>query len=166
MQTFYPIVSEDFLEQAKALDNLRLNKQALEGWQILMVLLELDPLGNDRTPKGWVNHPAVKMWRGYEFALLKYVEAMCEEWRNRGYKTTVDVKAKATYEKAVAKGKVASLDILTLPTWIKDKTKLEDVAKSHRTALLNKNYEYYSQHRWKEGRTGKPDSYEYVWLHA
>ena len=64
MQTFVPLTStvDDI---AKVLDNKRLNKQALEGWQILMTLLELDPQGNHRVPKGWYNHPAVKMWRGH-----------------------------------------------------------------------------------------------------
>ena len=86
MQTFVPLATTDFIQIAKTLDNKRLNKQALEGWQILMTLLELDPLGNDRIPKGWANHPAVKMWRGSETLLMNYVVAMGVEWVSRGYK--------------------------------------------------------------------------------
>jgi hypothetical protein len=82
MQTFVPLTSSN-ADIARVLDNKRLNKQALEGWQILMTLLELDPAGEHREPKGWRNHPAVKMWRGHELALYDYVVAMVTEWKRR-----------------------------------------------------------------------------------
>jgi hypothetical protein len=41
MQTFLPF--KDFDQSAKALDNKRLNKQILEGYQILKVLSNDDP---------------------------------------------------------------------------------------------------------------------------
>ena len=56
MQTFLPYA--DFNKSAEVLDNRRLNKQILEGYQILKVL------GNPDPRAGWRNHPAVKMWRG------------------------------------------------------------------------------------------------------
>ena len=54
MQTFVPLTSS-FEDIARTLDRARLNKQALEGWQILTTLLELDPQGDHRQPKGWGN---------------------------------------------------------------------------------------------------------------
>ena len=157
MQTFIPIATTNFAEIAKTLDNRRLNKQALEGWQILMTLTELDPNGNDRIPKGWRNHPAVVMWRGYECALLDYIVAMCDEWRARGYKTTIDTKARATFATAVAKGR-ATTDLLYPPCIT------ETVATTHRTALLAKEFEWYSQFDWAEDTGSQPLTYEYLWI--
>lgn len=157
MQTFIPIATTNFSEIAKTLDNKRLNKQALEGWQILMTLTELDPLGNDRIPKGWANHPAVKMWRGYETALLHYIIAMCDEWRSRGYNTTIDDKARTTFTTAVMKGRISNK--LVYPPCI-----VEEVATTHRTALLSKYYEWYSQFQWAEDTGSQPPTYEYLWV--
>jgi hypothetical protein len=157
MQTFIPIATTNFSEIAKTLDNKRLNKQALEGWQILMTLTELDPEGNDRIPKGWANHPAVKMWRGYETALLHYIIAMCDEWRSRGFHTTIDDKARTTFTTAVMKGKISTK--LVYPPCI-----VEEVATTHRTALLSKHYEWYSQFQWAEDTGSQPPTYEYLWV--
>ena len=157
MQTFIPIATTNFSEIAKTLDNKRLNKQALEGWQILMTLTELDPDGNDRKPKGWVNHPAVKMWRGYETALLHYIIAMCEEWRARGYHTTIDDKARSTYTTAFMKGRVSAS--VVYPPCI-----CEEVATTHRQALLVKEYSWYSQFKWAEDTGTAPTTYEYLWV--
>lgn len=158
MQTFIPIATTNFSDIAKTLDNKRLNKQALEGWQILMTLVELDPNGDHRTPKGWVNHPAVKMWRGYETALLHYIIAMCDEWRARGYNTTIDDKARTTFTTAVLKGKLASIALVYPPCIV------EEVATTHRTALLAKEYEWYSQFEWAEDTGTAPLTYEYLWI--
>ncbi len=159
MQTFVPIATTNFLRIAETLDNKRLNKQALEGWQILMTLTELDPMGNDRIPKGWVNHPAVKMWRGHEFALYNYILSMTHEWVSRGYKTTIADKATATLEIAEKRGRVGR----TLPAWMLVEDKYEAIASSHRLALLNKEYEWYSQFGWAEDNGTKPSTYEYIW---
>jgi hypothetical protein len=161
MQTFVPLTStvDDI---AKVLDNKRLNKQALEGWQILMTLLELDPQGNHRVPKGWVNHPAVKMWRGHEMALFMYVNAMVEEWKSRGYKSTIGTKAWGTIQVAMSKG-IISDSTLDAPQWIEDRDLFEQIASSHRLALLNKDYEWYSQFGWAEDTGTKPETYEYIW---
>jgi hypothetical protein len=157
MQTFIPIATTNFSDIAKTLDNKRLNKQALEGWQILMTLVELNPNGDHRTPKGWVNHPAVKMWRGYETALLHYIIAMCDEWRSRGYHTTIDDKARTTFATAVLNGKVSTT--LVYPPCI-----VEEVATTHRQALLSKYYEWYSQFQWAEDTGTAPLTYEYLWV--
>jgi hypothetical protein len=79
MQTFLP--SANIQNSAMLLDNKRLNKQILEGYQILNVLSGQSPTG------GWRNHPAVLMWKGFERGLWEYVQAMVREARNRGIRT-------------------------------------------------------------------------------
>lgn len=59
------------------LDNKRLGKQRVEAYQIIKALTGQS--------KGWVNHPATVMWRGYESFLCKYGMVMCREWIYRGF---------------------------------------------------------------------------------
>jgi hypothetical protein len=160
MQTFVPVTSS-FEDIAKVLDNKRLNKQALEGWQILMTLLELDPQGNHRVPKGWVNHPAVKMWRGHEMALYRYIDVMVTEWKRRGYKSTIGDKAKATIMRALELGLLS--EVSTNPSWLSNQIMFTEIAASHRLALLSKDYEWYSQFGWKEDKGARPETYDYIW---
>ena len=160
MQTFVPLTSS-YEEIARVLDNKRLNKQALEAWQILMNLLELDPQGEHRTPKGWSNHPAVKMWRGHETALYLYIQAMVTEWKRRGYKSTIGDKAKATMVVALRQGLLPPT--ASNPSWISSSEEFSVIASSHRVALLSKDYEWYSRFEWPEDTGNRPDSYEYVW---
>jgi hypothetical protein len=160
MQTFITS-TVDFSETAKVLDNKRLNKQALEGWQVLMTLLELNPDGSKRTVKGWANHPAVKMWRGHEVVLHEYIQAMVNEWISRGYKSTIGEKARATITQAHELGIVDPAVIS--PAWMKDLELYEKVASSHRGSLLNKNYQWYSQLGWPEDTGTEPETYMYVW---
>lgn len=78
MQTFLPFPS--FTASLDLLDKRRLNKQNVESTQILNVLL-----GRTNTNgKGWQNHPAVKMWRGYENALKWYKNKGMELGESRG----------------------------------------------------------------------------------
>ena len=161
MQTFVPLTSS-FEDIARTLDRARLNKQALEGWQILMTLLELDPQGNHRPPKGWVNHPAVRMWRGHEMTLYLYIQAMVTEWKQRGYKSTIGDKAKETIKVALSTGLLSS-GYSAPPAWVSDSDQFKLVAASHRVALLNKDYEWYSQFGWPEDTGKRPESYDYVW---
>ena len=79
MQTFFP--HNNLVMNAQALDNKRLNKQILEGYQILKVL-------SNRSESGaWRNHPAVLMWKGAEYSLRTYINAMIIEAKHRGIKT-------------------------------------------------------------------------------
>jgi hypothetical protein len=80
MQTFMPY-GTDYSASAKSLDNKRIGKQRVETYQILRALLG--------ESKGWTNHPATKMWRGHEFQLYEYQNAICAEWSRRGFKDTV-----------------------------------------------------------------------------
>lgn len=160
MQTFVPLLGSANI--AKVLDRARLNKQALEGWQILMNLVQLDPQGNHRISKGWSNHPAVKMWRGHEGALVSYILKMTMEWEKRGYKTTIGEKTLTTYIQAVRLGRI-NKESHKLPAWMKDRQLFDQIASSHRSALLSKDYEWYSQFGWPEDRGSRPETYDYVW---
>ena len=59
------------------LDDLRLGKQRVETLQILRALVW-------PTYRGWKNHPATAMWRGFTDALVCYGVAICAEWERRG----------------------------------------------------------------------------------
>ena len=161
MQTF--ITSKYSSQIAQDLDNKRLHKQALEAWQILMVLCELDPEGNHRTPKGWVNHPAVKMWRGSEYYLYYYACNMVDEWVRRGYKSSLKEKLFKTIVAAEKKGIVILGGGINEPSWWVDEEVMNKVISSHRRALLVKNYEWYHNLEWKEDTEFYPEGYTYFW---
>ena len=80
MQTFLPY--SDFVNISKVLDYKRLGKQRVEARQILNTILN---------GGGWSNHPAIKMWRGYENALILYSNIMIKEWILRGYRNTMEI---------------------------------------------------------------------------
>ncbi len=133
MQTFLPCA--DFAKTAEVLDYRRLGKQRVECKQIYMALT---------TPGyGWQNHPAVKQWRGYEQALVRYAIAICREWRKRGYND-----AQLDYFMALPHRS------RKLPAWIG----YEPFHSSHRQVLLFKDIMWYGQWGWNESA-----KYEYVW---
>jgi hypothetical protein len=134
MQTFLPVA--DFAESARILDTSRLGKQRVEAYQIIRTL--------DGVTKGWRNHPAVKMWRGYEPALLEYGVAICDEWDRRGYPDTVREKMAAHHRDGP----------VVLPPWLGD----EALHASHRSNLLRKDPEFYGRYGWTE-----PPDLPYFW---
>jgi hypothetical protein len=162
MQSFLT-TTESFELTAHHLDNKRLHKQTLEAWQCLLTMSELDPDGNDRKPKGWVNHPVVKMWRGHETLFVSYISATYFEWRSRGYKSTLLEKTYRTYDRAVDLGRISSE--LTVPSWMQDQQYFANLCSTHRTALLCKNYEWYRQFNWAEDPGFAPPTYDYLWPH-
>jgi hypothetical protein len=117
MQTFLPY--ESFAMSAKALDYRRLGKQRVEAMQILDAL--------KRRKGGWVNHPAVRMWRGYEDALKQYQRAMILEWMIRGYVNNMAIPAY-----------VPKRNIL-LPWWLGEPL----LHSSHRANLRRKDPDWY-----------------------
>lgn len=137
MNTFLPFYS--FEESAKVLDRARLGKQRVECLQILNTL-------SSPASIGWKNHPAVKMWKGYEGTLAGYGIRICEEWIRRGYKDSC-------LEKLVNYLKRYSSNI-SEPFWLNN----ESFHSSHRAALLFKNHPHYSQFGWKE-----EPKLNYVW---
>jgi hypothetical protein len=136
MQTFLPV--PDFAETARILDDARLGKQRVEAFQIIRTL--------DGVTKGWRNHPAVRMWRGYEPALIEYGLVICAEWEARGYADTV--RGKLAEHQRETGGPLVS------PPWIGD----EALHASHRSNLLRKDPEFYGRYRWTE-----PPDLPYVW---
>lgn len=127
MQTFLPYA--DFEESAYSLDQKRLGKQRVETYQIMKALT----LG-----VGWVNHPAVKMWRGYEWTLLEYQHAICEEWTcNFGFKDTCLVKTMTLYFQW-SNGH----DNHSPPPWLGN----EEFHYSHRSNLVRKDPAYYAKY--------------------
>lgn len=119
MQTFLPYQS--FSLSAKVLDRQRLGKQRVEAKQILLAL---------RDPTyGWQNHPAVKMWRGYEIALAQYGVIVCDEWIRRGYKDTLQPWFLEHLQ---------SSHPLMYPSWLTD-----DFCRSHQSNLVRKNPTWY-----------------------
>jgi len=144
MQTFLPY--PHFKLSAKCLDRQRLGKQRVEAYQILKALLGQG--------KGWKNHPAVRMWRGYETSLAEYGVAVCAEWTARGYKDTVAEKVREL-SRSVESYSIA------MPPWFG----LSCVHSSHRRALLCKDWGHYSKLKWSEARTPLSHGYVYVWPH-
>ena len=69
MQTFLPY--EHFRESLAVLDNIRLNKQIVEAWQIY----------TGRVPQA--NHPACLMWADHRPALGRYLFTACVEYVHR-----------------------------------------------------------------------------------
>lgn len=145
MQTFLPYA--DFKRSLETLDYRRLGKQRVEAFQLLVAngnkwaLAERTRrTGKVGTPKGWVNHPAAVMWRGYDDALMTYMNASIIEWTKRGYNNTMS--------------KADTLTSFVMPPWFG----WPEFHASHRSNLLRKDAKYYSQFNWTE-----PDNLEYVW---
>lgn len=137
MQSFLPYPSFD--ESAKVLDYRRLGKMRVEAWQLLRAIRG--------ETKGWQNHPAATMWRGYEGALIDYGIAMCDEWISRGYKDTMrDRFIEASEDTAF---------IAALPPWLGN----EDFHLSHQSNLIRKDADFYRPIFGND----VPDDLEYVW---
>lgn len=130
MQTFLPF--KDFHKSAQALDSKRLNKQILEGYQILKVL------SNDDPKAAWRNHPAVKMWRGYEGQLWLYIMAMVKEADIRGIKTDKNMS-----NLKELKSWAGDLWGYSIPKWFKDPFTMSRLTTTHRANLYKKDPVYY-----------------------
>lgn len=122
MQTFLPYAN--FRKSVSVLDRQRLGKQRVEAQQILNAL--------QGKSKGWTNHPATRMWRGYEPALMQYMECAIDEWTARGYNNSMTVTVPAS---------------VVLPPWIGD----ERIHASHRSNLIRKDPVHYGSFGWSEG---------------
>lgn len=131
MQTFLPYPG--FYSSAAALDNKRLGKQRVECVQILNAL--------EGRSRGWVNHPATRMWRGYERALRQYLRACILTWDERGFHNNTIPLPPCD----------ADCD---LPPWLGN----EEFHASHRSNLLRKDPGFYGRYGWTE-----PHDLPYVW---
>jgi hypothetical protein len=138
MQTFLPY--PDFAKSAKCLDYRRLGKQRVEAKQLLTILLGAN------TGRGWINHPATKMWKGYSKALALYGYTMCLEWRKRGYIDNLS----SYFLKHID----PNLNESSFPPWFGNRK----FHKAHKSNLLRKDKEFYSRYKWNV-----PDNLDYIW---
>lgn len=155
MQTFLPY--KNFRKSAECLDYRRLGKQRVEAWQILNTNIMYKAANQLNYKLGWVNHPAVKMWRGHELILCYYGATMCKEWIKRGYKDNLIDKFKKFYDDNYKlykfeyfQGKLLPI----IPKWLGH----EIFHASHRSNLLRKDPVWYGKYGWIE-----PDTFKYYW---
>lgn len=121
-----------FAEAAEVLDTKRLVKQLLEGRQIMTVLAG--------ESAGWKNHPAVKMFAGYERTLYSYLYAIKDEMKARGYKWENNWEViQNTYMKYFLHGPQEA------PKWMSN-DKFDRVVITHRGRLFAKAPELYPQY--------------------
>lgn len=122
MQNFLPY--SNIYDSAMVLDMRRLNKQILESDQ--MINAELTH--NDKFYK---NHPARKMWAKNIAAHKMYRDIMLKTWYKRGGKGN----RKFYYN-------INNVEV-KFPDWFYNPMKIANLSKSHRKALLIKDFEYY-----------------------
>ena len=137
MQTFLPY--KRFDHSARALDDKRLDKQRVEAMQIMSALMKLRFHTNTANIP-WANHPATKMWFGYEHALLNYQEAICGEWVRRGNR---DGMLDKTADLILSQ---PGFQMIGDPPWLGKKL----LHSSHRANLLREAPEWYDRFNWPE----------------
>lgn len=139
MQTFLPYPS--YAKSARVLDNKRLGKQRVECKQILRALGVA--IGGQSGPgRGWVHHPAVVMWRGYEHSLCNYAIAMCHEWRRRGFADSLLPEFRDAQRYLRGGWRL----FRPTPTFVGN----QQFHASHRSNLLRKDPVHYGQFGWAE----------------
>lgn len=141
MQTFVPLPA--IAASVEVLDNRRLGKMRVEGYQLLRTVLG--------ETQGWRNHPAARMWRSAPAGLAAYAVACSTEWVARGFNDNV---RSMVAEVCGRHGLPTSGDDADLPPWWGDPR----VHASHRSNLLRKEPEFYRQFGWRD-----PDDAPYFW---
>jgi hypothetical protein len=94
----------------------------------------------------------VRLWEGYELALLLYGWYICDEWVFRGYKDSMRERFCEAISKIVKNKSI--WDKIILPKWLGNK-KFHDAMKSN---LLRKDKKCYSQFGWKV-----EENLPYIW---
>jgi hypothetical protein len=148
VQTFLPFY--DFADSAASLDPRRLGKQRVEALQVLR--------GLTVPGYGWRRHPAVRMWAGYEEALVGYGLQVCRTWCAAGRADTCAGSLLRDFTTRVRDAPVRPQQELArageLPPWLGDPA----FHRSHRSALLRKDPAFY-----RERFPGVPEDLPYVW---
>lgn len=148
VQTFLPYA--DFTATAEVLDDRRLGKQRVEAIQVLRAT-SIDDYG-------WRHHPAAKMWRGYEEALVRYGLEICDRWCSTGRADTCAATLRQDLVRFTGVETIRSQAALAeageLPPWLGDPA----FHLSHRSALLRKDPLFYRPLFGDE-----PDDLPYVW---
>lgn len=135
VNTFLPEPSISL--SVRLLDYRRLGKQRVETKQILRALRG--------ETKGWVNHPAARMWHGHEGLLVRYGITCCCEWIDRGYRDSL-----LPYFLALT----ADYNSDDPPIWLGDPV----FHRSHQSNLVRKAPGHYRQYY-----PNVPDDLPYYW---
>ena len=138
MNTFLP--HKSFKKSAQVLDYKRLGNQRSETWQIIDILVF-------HKESRWKSHPAIKLWQGYEKALIKYGIEICREWIRRGYIDNMLPRFLKLQEE------LGNMNMIYPPILFK-----KESTDSHKSNLLRKDKAYYSKYF-----SGIPDNLPYVW---
>lgn len=141
MQTFAPD-SRSYRESLMCLDNKRLGNQVYrEGLTLLR--------------GGWANHPAAKMWKGFEYQLALYCCAGACEMHSRVVSNTgpwsIDIASKWV---SFFSKEMTHLPYTPRPPWWGD----ERVHDSHKSNLLRKDPAHYASMGWSV-----PSNMPYYW---
>ncbi|MER5785432.1 MSMEG_6728 family protein [Streptomyces mobaraensis] len=148
MQTFLPYPG--FTRSAEVLDQPRLGKQRVEALQVLR--------GLTVPGYGWRHHPAVRMWTGYEEALVRYGLDVCAVWVAKGHADTCATTLATDFSRHRPGAPVRPQDELAddgeLPPWLGDPA----FHRSHQSALVRKAREIYAPLF-----PDVPDDLPYVW---
>ncbi|MFF9624997.1 MSMEG_6728 family protein [Streptomyces griseosporeus] len=148
MQTFLP--HPDFRRSAQDLDRRRLGKQRVEALQVLR--------GLTVPGYGWRRHPAVRMWTGYEEALVRYGLEVCRVWRELGHQDSCAASLVAGFAAHQPGHPIREQPELAeageLPPWLGDPA----FHRSHRSALVRKDPDLYAARF-----PGVPDDLPYIW---
>ena len=163
MQTFLPF--PDFKASHQCLDDKRSNKQISEGFECYYITRR--HLGDDSRERFgmrdeyaemlWTryrNHPAARMWIGYDKALLVYVLTNYTEWATRfelGKRNGSPFHVNG--EKIVKEFLRRREEEIVMPEWFGN----EEFHRSHRSNLLRKKYDWYVN--W----FNEPNDLPYVW---
>lgn len=137
MQTFLPNLS--YLESAKSLDSRRLNKQKVECLQIYnaVIGLRLDPITDEVLGQatGWINHPAVRMWKKYPGCLMLYSWHIAKECERRNINDHRGLLY--FFERRMNRHP------FIIPNWWTDPDIRQRIAYTHQCNLIRKDAEYY-----------------------
>jgi hypothetical protein len=148
VQTFLPY--PDFAATAAVLDRRRLGKQRVEALQVLRGLIV--------PGYGWRHHPAVRMWTGYEEALVRYGLEICRRWTDGGRRDTCAASLTADFALHHPGAAVRSQTELgaagALPSWLGDPA----FHLSHQSALVTRAPDHYRP-LFPDAPAGLP----YVW---
>ena len=156
MQTF--ISDTNLIKNFLNLDNKRLGKQRRESVFILEAILK-------QNKEGYKNHPAVKMWKGYEgYLLFVYLFVNMKIWKNKNFN---NVKTQEDYEELSKLllnkfkcflSKLLPFIFIRKLIWKKPPWITKEFIEAHRSKLIRKKPEHY--------RSLFPDTkegLEYIW---
>lgn len=130
MQTFLPLGFH--YGSLDVLDNKRLGKQRVEAKQIINAL--------EGKTKGWVNHPATRMWIGALPLLKQYHDWAIHVWVRRGFKNNMPL-----YYRPLSDGSISRAPMYESPEWALDDNVAYSVFLSHRIVLYQKDPKQYGR---------------------